>query len=144
MTVGIPDSSPRSTVKLGGSVAPDLDAIKSHRTGSPPSPPQLLQAMQRVQSSHQGEPVACHVTVSSHVFTDRVAQSKVQNFRMKDKLLGLEQPYHDLAWINLMFEFQTDVGNASSPTDGGSVGSGRLHCIPIWRASKGFRREWVN
>jgi len=28
-----------------------------------------------------------------------------------------------------MFEFQTDVGNASSRTDGGSVGSGRLHVV---------------
>jgi len=53
-----------------------------------------------MSSLHQGEPLACHVTVSSHVLTDRVAQSKVQNFRMKDKLLGLEQPYPDLAWTN--------------------------------------------
>jgi len=37
--------------------------------------------------------------------TDRLAQSKVQNFRLKDELLGLERPYPDLAWINLMFEF---------------------------------------
>jgi len=45
--------------------------------------------------------------------TDRLAQSKFQNFRAKDELLAFQQPYPDLVWINLMFEFRTDVGNAS-------------------------------
>lgn len=31
--------------------------------------------------------------------TDRVAQSKLQNFRLKGELVGLQQLHPDLVWI---------------------------------------------
>jgi hypothetical protein len=44
---------------------------------------------------------------------DRLALSKLHDFSMRDEYVGLQQPYPDLAWISLMFDFSTAVGKAS-------------------------------
>ncbi|KAF8149353.1 FAD/NAD(P)-binding domain-containing protein [Crassisporium funariophilum] len=43
---------------------------------------------------------------------DRLALSKLHDFSMRDEHTGLQQPFPDLAWINLVFDFSTDVGKA--------------------------------
>jgi hypothetical protein len=48
-----------------------------------------------------------------HTFlNDRLASSKLDDFSMRDEYVGLQQPYPDLAWISLMFDFSTGVGKA--------------------------------
>ena len=47
---------------------------------------------------------------------DRLALSKLHDFSMRDEYVGLQQPYPDLAWISLMFDFSTGVGKASGIT----------------------------
>ena len=44
---------------------------------------------------------------------DRLALSKLHDFSMRDEYVALQQPYPDLAWISLMFDFSTAVGQAS-------------------------------
>jgi len=127
MTFEIPDYPLPTLDRLGGSVAPDLDAKRvaedwiatfsaAATAGDAEAVSKLL-----IKESHWRDMLA--LTWDFRTFsgeskikqflTDRLAQSKLQNFRLKDELLGLQQPYPDLVWINLMFEFQTDVGNAS-------------------------------
>lgn len=59
---------------------------------------------------------------------DRLASSHMKAFKLKDDFLGLYRPYPDLAWIQALFEFETDVG----------VGSGIFRLVPaadgIWKA----------
>lgn len=45
--------------------------------------------------------------------TDRLALSKLHDFKMRDDYTGLQQPYPDLLWISLMFDFENDVGGAT-------------------------------
>ena len=47
---------------------------------------------------------------------DRLALSKLDDFSMRDQYVRLQQPYPDLAWISLMFDFSTGVGRASGIT----------------------------
>jgi hypothetical protein len=48
-----------------------------------------------------------------HTFLkDRLALSKLDNFSMRNEYVGLQQPYPDLAWISLMFDFSTGIGKA--------------------------------
>lgn len=44
---------------------------------------------------------------------ERIPEVKPTGFKLKDEFLGLQQPYPDLAWIQALFEFETDVGLAS-------------------------------
>ena len=44
---------------------------------------------------------------------DRLALTKLDDFSIRDEYVALQQPYPDLAWINLMFDFSTVVGKAS-------------------------------
>ncbi|KAJ7648039.1 hypothetical protein FB45DRAFT_1052413 [Roridomyces roridus] len=45
--------------------------------------------------------------------TDRLASCKLTNFRVKEGLTALQQPYPDLAWIQICFEFTHAVGEAT-------------------------------
>ena len=48
-----------------------------------------------------------------HTFLNyRLSLSKLDDFSMRDEYVGLQQPYPDLAWISLMFDFSTGVGRA--------------------------------
>ncbi|EGO00127.1 hypothetical protein SERLA73DRAFT_107112 [Serpula lacrymans var. lacrymans S7.3] len=44
---------------------------------------------------------------------DQLATFKVSSFKLRKDLVGLEQPYPDLAWIQGLFDFETHVGIAS-------------------------------
>ncbi|KAF9448282.1 FAD/NAD(P)-binding domain-containing protein [Macrolepiota fuliginosa MF-IS2] len=59
---------------------------------------------------------------------DQLPVIKVRNIKLKDDYLGLQQPYPDFAWINTMFDFETDVG----------IGSGIVRLVPThngdWKA----------
>ncbi|KXN81274.1 putative indole-3-pyruvate monooxygenase YUCCA4 [Leucoagaricus sp. SymC.cos] len=59
---------------------------------------------------------------------DRLPVINVQNIKLKDDYLGLQQPYPDLAWINTFFDFETQVG----------IGSGIIRLVPTqsgeWKA----------
>lgn len=55
---------------------------------------------------------------------DRLPETKPRMFKLKDEFVDLQRPYPDLAWIQAVFEFETDVGLASGvfrlvPTTGG-------------------------
>ncbi|KAF8643206.1 hypothetical protein AX16_009163, partial [Volvariella volvacea WC 439] len=41
---------------------------------------------------------------------DRLPISKVSNFKLRDQYTGLQQPYPDIAWIQLIFGFETESG----------------------------------
>ncbi|KAJ7498695.1 hypothetical protein FB451DRAFT_1334343 [Mycena latifolia] len=45
--------------------------------------------------------------------TDRLAAARMSAFQLKDDYLGLKRPYPDIAWIEAMFSFETNVGLAS-------------------------------
>ncbi|KAH9484751.1 Indole-3-pyruvate monooxygenase YUCCA1 [Psilocybe cubensis] len=44
---------------------------------------------------------------------DRLSLSKIHDIKLREQFVALQQPYPDLAWISLMFDFATDVGQAS-------------------------------
>ncbi|PPQ85677.1 hypothetical protein CVT25_002128 [Psilocybe cyanescens] len=44
---------------------------------------------------------------------DRLSLSKLHNFKIREEYVGLQQPYPDLLWISLMFDYATEVGEAS-------------------------------
>ncbi|KAJ7649638.1 hypothetical protein FB45DRAFT_986221 [Roridomyces roridus] len=44
--------------------------------------------------------------------TDRLAASHLTNFRIRDEMTMLLRPYPDIAWINLVFDFETKTGLA--------------------------------
>lgn len=44
---------------------------------------------------------------------DRLAEVKPRSFKLDKSFVSLEQPYPDLAWIQAMFTFETEVGLAS-------------------------------
>jgi hypothetical protein len=60
--------------------------------------------------------------------TDRLPEAKPSSFKLKDEYLGLQQLYPDVAWIQGLFEFETDVG----------LGSGVFRLVPMsdgqWKA----------
>ncbi|KDR66354.1 hypothetical protein GALMADRAFT_259418 [Galerina marginata CBS 339.88] len=45
--------------------------------------------------------------------TARLANAKMHDFKLREGSVVLQQPFPDLAWISLMFDFSTDVGRAS-------------------------------
>ncbi|KAF8893477.1 hypothetical protein BD779DRAFT_1506493 [Infundibulicybe gibba] len=45
--------------------------------------------------------------------SDRLKETKPRAFELKDEYLGLQKPYPDIAWVNAMFSFETEVGLAS-------------------------------
>lgn len=45
--------------------------------------------------------------------TDRLSLSKLHDFKIRQEYVGLQQPYPDLVWISLMFDYATGVGGAS-------------------------------
>ena len=63
---------------------------------------------------------------------DRLHKAKPSSFKLKDEFLGLQQPYPDVAWIQAMFDFETDVG----------LGSGVFRLVPLsdggWKAHTMF------
>ncbi|KAJ7159293.1 hypothetical protein C8R43DRAFT_882040 [Mycena crocata] len=74
-----------------------------------------------------------HGTASIEKFlTDRLVVTKPANFRVKNELTQLECPYPDIAWIRVVFDFETEVGLASGivrvvpQADGGNW---KAHCI---------------
>src|ERR1700710_1541645 len=42
--------------------------------------------------------------------SDRLGSTKASGFKLRQDLLGLQKPYPDIAWINILFDFETDVG----------------------------------
>jgi hypothetical protein len=63
---------------------------------------------------------------------DRLPATKPSSFKLKDQFLGLQQPYPDVAWIQGLFEFKTNIG----------IGSGVLRLVPMsdgrWKAHTMF------
>ncbi|KAJ6502848.1 hypothetical protein C8R47DRAFT_1007901 [Mycena vitilis] len=45
--------------------------------------------------------------------SDRLVSSKLANFRVRDEFTALQRPYPDLAWISIVFDFETSAGAAS-------------------------------
>jgi hypothetical protein len=65
----------------------------------------------------------------SQFLTDRLSTVHPMAFRLRDDAsLGLQMPYPDVAWVNIMFDFETDTGIAS--------GIARLVPTPdgVWKA----------
>ncbi|KAJ6566754.1 hypothetical protein B0H19DRAFT_1138526 [Mycena capillaripes] len=55
-----------------------------------------------------------HGVTEIHKFlSDRLVSSKLESFRVKQEYTALQQPYPDLAWISVVFNFETHVGLAS-------------------------------
>ena len=52
--------------------------------------------------------------------SDRLVSTNLKTLKLKDDFLGLQQPWPDVAWIQAMFEFETDVG----------IGSGIVRLVP--------------
>ncbi|PPQ97225.1 hypothetical protein CVT26_000750 [Gymnopilus dilepis] len=48
--------------------------------------------------------------------SDRLTLSKLHDFKLREQYVELQKPLPDLVWISLMFDFETDVGKASSIT----------------------------
>ncbi|KZT24304.1 FAD/NAD(P)-binding domain-containing protein [Neolentinus lepideus HHB14362 ss-1] len=44
---------------------------------------------------------------------DRLSVSKLNSLRLDENMVELERPYPDLAWIQALFKFETDVGKGS-------------------------------
>lgn len=44
---------------------------------------------------------------------DRLPITKSREFKLKDEFISLQRPYPDLAWVNAMFDFETEVGVCS-------------------------------
>jgi hypothetical protein len=63
---------------------------------------------------------------------DRLSEAKPSSFKLKDEFLGLQQPYPDIAWIQALFEFETNIG----------LCSGVFRLVPMsngsWRAHTMF------
>lgn len=59
---------------------------------------------------------------------DRLASAHLRKVKLRDEHLGLQRPYPDLAWIQALFDFETDVG----------VGFGVVRLVPTanggWKA----------
>ncbi|KAJ7168902.1 hypothetical protein C8R46DRAFT_1163015 [Mycena filopes] len=51
---------------------------------------------------------------------DRLALAKMSNVRMRQESPALQRPYPDIAWISIMFDFETHIG----------VGSGIVRIVP--------------
>ncbi|KAF7378261.1 Flavin-containing monooxygenase [Mycena sanguinolenta] len=63
--------------------------------------------------------------------SDRLAVSKLANLRIKEGSPVLLRPYADLAWINIMFDFETHVGLASGVVRLVPMSNGdwKAHCM---------------
>ncbi|KAF8875878.1 hypothetical protein CPB84DRAFT_439009 [Gymnopilus junonius] len=48
--------------------------------------------------------------------SDRLALSKPHDFKIREEYVALQKPLPNLAWVSLLFDFETDVGKASSVT----------------------------
>jgi ketosteroid isomerase-like protein len=63
---------------------------------------------------------------------DRLSEARPSSFKLKDEFLGLQQPFPDVAWIQALFEFETNIG----------LCSGVLRLVPMsdgqWRAHTMF------
>ncbi|KIM76995.1 hypothetical protein PILCRDRAFT_796588 [Piloderma croceum F 1598] len=63
---------------------------------------------------------------------DRLPVAKPTSFKLNEKYLSLQQPYPDVAWIQCLFEFETNIG----------IGSGVFRLIPMtnghWKAHTVF------
>ncbi|KAF8196444.1 hypothetical protein BJ912DRAFT_955187 [Pholiota molesta] len=46
--------------------------------------------------------------------SDRLALSKLHDFKLKEAYTELQRPFPDVAWISLVFDFATDVGQATA------------------------------
>jgi len=62
---------------------------------------------------------------------DRLPSARMKSLKLKEKFIDLQKPFHDVAWIQAMFEFETDVGLGSGvfrlvPTPNGDW---KGHCI---------------
>ncbi|KAL0956661.1 hypothetical protein HGRIS_002793 [Hohenbuehelia grisea] len=121
-------SAPLPTLeKLGASVPEDLDATKvanewfsqfaaSLEAGDPERTLALF-----VEDSYWRDILALTWDFRTFVGTpkikqfvkDRVTSGTIKNLKLKDEFLGLQRPYPDLAWIQALFTFETDVGLAS-------------------------------
>ena len=59
---------------------------------------------------------------------DRIKCIHPRAFKLRQDLLGLQRPYEDLAWINALFDFETDMG----------IGFGIFRLVPTtngeWKA----------
>jgi hypothetical protein len=68
----------------------------------------------------------------SQFLTDRLAMMHPRSFSLReDAFLGLQQPFPDVAWVHMMFDFETDAGISSGiarlvPT---SDGEWRAHTV---------------
>lgn len=60
---------------------------------------------------------------------DQLPIIKIRNVKLRNEYLELQQPYPDLVWISMMFDFETEVG----------IGSGIIRIVPTqthgdWKA----------
>ena len=59
---------------------------------------------------------------------DRIGVTHPRAFKLRQDFLGLQRPYEDLAWINALFDFETDTG----------IGFGIFRLVPTangeWKA----------
>ncbi|KAJ6550423.1 hypothetical protein DFH09DRAFT_1366721 [Mycena vulgaris] len=113
--------------KLNATVAPDLDVKKIAAewmasfvscidTGDVSGITGLF-----IEESHWRDMLALtwdfrtfHGAASIQKFlADRLASAQLSGFRVNDKYTALQRPYPDLAWIGVIFDFETQIGFAS-------------------------------
>jgi hypothetical protein len=63
--------------------------------------------------------------------TDRLPSAHIKSLKLRPDTVGLQAPFSDLQWIQLMFDFETEVGLASGiirlvPT---ANGEWKAHCV---------------
>ncbi|KAF8345500.1 hypothetical protein F5887DRAFT_1190190 [Amanita rubescens] len=59
---------------------------------------------------------------------DRIDATHPRAFQLRQDFLGLQRPYEDLAWINALFDFETDTG----------IGFGIFRLVPTANGPEGF------
>jgi hypothetical protein len=113
--------------RLNATIAPDLDVPKVATTWME-SFASFVEAGDAagivglfIEESHWRDMLALtwdfrtfHGAPDIHKFlSDRLATFKITNVRIKDGSSMLLRPYPDIAWISLMFDFETQIGLAS-------------------------------
>ncbi|KAJ7240046.1 hypothetical protein C8J57DRAFT_1086020 [Mycena rebaudengoi] len=80
-----------------------------------------------------GTPAPSNGAPTIHKFlSDRLANSNLTNIRLRKGFPALLRPYTDIAWINVVFDFETDIG----------LGSGIVRLVPTandeWKAHRKY------
>ncbi|KAJ7347250.1 hypothetical protein DFH08DRAFT_867664 [Mycena albidolilacea] len=131
--------------RLNATIAPDLDVPKVATTWME-SFASFVEAGDAagtvglfIEESHWRDMLALtwdfrtfHGAPDIHKFlSDRLATFKITNVRIKDGSSMLLRPYPDVAWISLMFDFETQIGLASGVVRlvPEANGGWKAHCI---------------